>query len=60
MNSESKDTGSGFGDRFIRISMLIVLGWFTLLIKMISMSSSLMLGLIKKLLMREKPGDTKN
>ena len=54
------DSNSGKTDllnRIVRVSLLIVLGWFTLLVKIINGLSGLMLGVIGKLLRREKKKD---
>ena len=58
MKSESNETpATTIPNRIVRISLLIVLGWFGLLIKIINGLSGLMLGVIGKLLRGEKKKD---
>ena len=59
MKSET-DSNNGKADllnRIVRVSLLIVLGWFGLLIKIINGLSGLMLWVIGKLLRGEKKKD---
>ena len=54
MESKQTDYRTSIPARIIRISMLIVLGWFTLLVKIINVVSGFLLGAVGKMLRGKK------